>query len=109
MKYSISSKVLILCCLMVILSTKSNAQQSTLLLSVDELFRLGTENSLQLKAAKIQEIISDDQQKTALSERLPTIKVGANAGVLGQPVIFQRGLSHPVRPETPDWSQNYNV
>ena len=109
MKYSISYKVLILCSLAVIFSARVKAQQPVRLLTVDELFQLGTENSLELKAAKLQEIISDDQHKTALTERLPSIKFGVNAGVIGQPIIFQRGLAHPVRPKTPDWSQNYNV
>ena len=109
MKYLFFFKTIIFCSLTFILSTEIEAQQSAHLLPIDELFRLGTANSLQLKAARIQELISDDQYKTALTERLPNIKVGANAGVIGQPVIFQRGLAHPVRPETPDWSQNYNV
>lgn len=26
---------------------------------------------------------------------------------VGQPIVFQRGLSQPSRPETPDWSQSY--
>lgn len=85
------------------------AQSQPHRLSVDELFRLGTENNLQLKASKIQEDISDDRQKTARINKLPTVQIGANAGMIGQPVIFQRGLAHPLKPETPDWSQNYNI
>lgn len=85
------------------------AQQSARLLSVDELFRLGTENSLQLKKTRMQEAISNEREKSARINLLPDIQVGASAGVIGQPIIFQRGMSHPVRPETPDWSQNYNI
>ena len=90
-------------------SWEVTAQQSARFLPVEELFRLGIENSIQLKAARIQEVISDDQLKTAYINRLPTIQVGANAGMIGQPVIFQQGLSQPIHPETPGWSQNYKV
>lgn len=85
------------------------AQEPVRLLSVDELFRLGTENSLLLKKSKMQEVISNEREKSARTGLLPNIQIGASAGVIGQPVIFQRGMSHPVRPETPDWSQNYNI
>lgn len=111
MRYSINYKrsglvsgVLLLACFV-----KIAAQTPTYMLPVEELFRLGTENSLQLKASRIQEIISEDQQKTAYTTRLPNVQIGATAGVIGQPVVFQRGLSHSIRPETPDWSQNYNI
>ena len=111
MKYSVSYKIytFLLCGLISIFSLKISAQQTTRLLPVDELFRLGTENSLSLKASKIKETISDDQQKTALTNRLPNVQIGINGGVLGQPVVFQRGLAHPVYPDTPDWSQNYHI
>lgn len=87
----------------------SYAEQPERFLPIEELFRLGTENSLRIKASQIQEIISDDQIKTARTNRLPNIQVGARAGVLGQPIVFQRGLAHPTHPETPDWSQNYSI
>lgn len=100
---------LLLCCMAFIVPINATAQQPQLLLRVDELFRLGIENSLQLKSSKIQETISEDRRKTALTDRLPDIKIGANAGFIGQPVIFQQGLTHPVHPEAPDWSQNYSI
>lgn len=111
MRYSINCKKygLVLGVLLLASTLKVAAQQPVRVLPVEELFRLGTENSLQLKAAKIQEVISDDQQKTAITNRLPNIQIGATAGVIGQPVVFQRGLAHPVRPNTPNWSQNYNI
>lgn len=112
MKYSVSYKRYALwvgVCLLAA-SLKTFAQQQPVhVLPLDELFRLGTENSLQLKASRIQEVISDEQQKTAYTNRLPNIQIGATAGVIGQPVVFQRGLAHPVRPDAPDWSQNYNI
>lgn len=87
----------------------AEAQQPSLSLSVDELFRLGMENSLAIKTAAVQERIAEEQRKAARTERLPDIGIGLEGGNIGQPVIFRRGLSQPVHPETPDWSQNYNV
>lgn len=111
MKYSINYNRyrLVLGVLLLASSLKIAAQSQVRMLPVEELFRLGTENSLQLKAARIQEVISEDQQKTASTARLPNVQMGATAGVIGQPVVFQRGLSHPIRPETPNYSQNYNI
>ena len=111
MRYSTSSNFLrlLLIHILAVAPLWLTAQENAHLLSVDELFRLGTENSLQLKKSKLQEVIYNDQKKSAYTDRLPDIQVGASAGIIGQPVIFQRGLSHPVRPETPDWSQNYNI
>ena len=111
MRYSTSSNFLrlLLIHILAVAPLWLTAQENAHLLSVDELFRLGTENSLQLKKSKLQEVIYNDQKKSAYTDRLPDIQVGASAGIIGQPVIFQRGLSHPVRPETPDWSQNYAI
>lgn len=111
MGFSLTYKVSVLFIygLLVHIPLNMAAQQPVRFLPVEELFRLGTENSLKLKAAKMQETLSEDREKTALTYRLPQIDVGVRAGVLGQPVIFQKGLSHPLRPETPDWSQNYHV
>lgn len=111
MRYSTSSNFLrlLLIHILAVAPLWITAQENAHLLSVDELFRLGTENSLQLKKSKLQEVIYNDQKKSAYTDRLPDIQVGASAGIIGQPVIFQRGLSHPVRPETPGWSQNYNI
>lgn len=111
MKYSINYRRLGLALGVLLLtsSLKIAAQSSVRMLPVDNLFRLGTKNSLQLKAARIQEVISEDQQKTATTTHLPNVQIGATAGIIGQPVVFQRGLSHPIRPETPNYSQNYNI
>lgn len=112
MRYLTNSNLCRLCLCGVLLASTSclRAQQSSLrFLSIDELFRLGIENSLQLKSAQVEEIVSDDEYKTARTSLLPHLQVSARAGILGQPVIFQRGLAHPVRPETPDWSQHYDI
>lgn len=85
------------------------ATADSLYLSIDELFRLGTENSLILQADILKESMANEESKTARSSRLPDLQVGLKGGILGQPIIFQRGLSQPTYPDTPDWSQNYAI
>ncbi len=92
-----------------IIGASVSAQQSSHFLTMDELFRLGMENSLRIKSTAVQERIAEEQLKTARTQRLPDISIGVEGGNIGQPVIFRRGLSQPERPETPDWSQRYNV
>lgn len=83
--------------------------QQNRFLSLDELFRLGSENSLRLNALRIQENIAGEQVRDANAGRLPDIRIGATAGYLGQPVVFRQGLSRATRPDSPDWLQNYNL
>lgn len=83
--------------------------QETYPLSIDDLFRLGTENSLRLKASYMQEVIAGDKEKTARSAQLPGISIGATTGYIGQSVVFKQGMAHPTYPDLPDWSHNYNV
>lgn len=78
-------------------------------LKLDSLFRLGMENSLKLRASKIQESIAAEKVKSALTSRLPDISLGATAGYIGQPTLFRQGLKGVVHPDVPDWSHNYNV
>ena len=111
MRYLVSYRQyeLILGILLLTGSLKTVAQAPVRKLSVEDLFRLGTENSIQLKASKIQETISEDQQKTASINRLPNVQISTTADIIGQPIIFQQGLTNPTRPDTPDWSQNYKI
>lgn len=81
----------------------------TLELNITQLFELGVSNNLQLSADRLQERIADERSKTARMSMLPNIEIGLQAGIIGQPVVFQRGLSDPTRPETPDWQQNYAI
>lgn len=83
--------------------------QQTRFLSLDELFRLGTENSLRLNASRLEETIAAEQAMDAHAQHYPDIRIGGTTGYRGQPVIFQQGLTNPTRPESPDWSYNYNV
>lgn len=95
--------------LLFILKPVATRSQQAYSLTLDELFRLGTENSLRLQATRMQEVIAADKEKTAQTSRLPDINIGATTGYIGRPTVFRRGLSQPVHPDMPDWSHNYNV
>ena len=89
--------------------TESSLPADSMLLTVDELFRLGVTNSLTLQADALDEAMAHERGKTARSSRLPDVQVGLRGGAVGQPVVFQRGLSDATYPDTPDWSQNYAI
>lgn len=95
--------------LLFILKPVATRSQQAYSLTLDELFRLGTENSLRLQATRMQEVIAADKEKTAQTSRLPDISIGATTGYIGRPTVFRQGLSQPVHPDIPDWSHNYNV
>ena len=76
---------------------------------LDTLFDTGIRHSLLLEADRIGQQMAAARRESAQSQRLPELSVGLNAGVIGQPVVFRRGLSHPTRPDAPDWSQNYAI
>lgn len=88
---------------------KAYAQEDSLYLSVDRLFEMGMKQNLQLAANRLQEQMAEERARTARTNRLPDIEIGLNGGFVGQPVIFERGLSNPTYPDSPDWSQNYAV
>ena len=79
----------------------------SLFLTVGQLFQLGIENSLHIQADRLSERQAEEQSRTARTSRLPDLQLGLSGAYVGQPVVFQRGLSQPSRPETPDWSQSY--
>lgn len=81
----------------------------SLFLTVDQLFERGIENSLQLKADRLQSAMIGERVKTASSMKLPDVQIGLKGGVIGQPVVYQHGLSGATYPDTPDWSQNYAI
>ena len=88
----------------------AHAQQTdSLYLTLEQLFELGMEHDLRLAADRLDERICDERARTARARRLPDIDVGLNGGYVGQPVVFERGLSGATRPESPDWSQNYTL
>lgn len=84
-------------------------ETDTLLLTVERLLELGVENSLRLRADRLHEEASGDRSRTARTERLPKVNVGLKGGFVGQPVVFEHGLSDATYPDAPDWSQNYAI
>lgn len=78
-------------------------------ISIQQLFDLGTENSLKLSADKLKEQMAYERTQTANMAKLPNVEIGLRGGVIGQPVVWQNGLSNPTRPDTPDWQQNYAI
>ena len=85
------------------------AVADSLRLSVDELFRRGVAASLRMQADALRERSAAAGEQAARRAALPELTVGVDAGAIGQPVVFAHGLSHPTRPDTPDWSQSYAV
>ena len=88
---------------------KASIDEDSLYLSIGQLFDRGMEQNLQLAADRLKEQIADDRARTARASRLPEINIGLNGGFVGQPVVFELGLSDPTCPDSPDWSQNYAV
>ena len=87
----------------------AKAQTDSLFLSVDQLFERGVQHSLLLQADALKEQSTHQQTLTARSAQLPDLQVGLKGGFIGQPVVFRQGLSQPVYPDMPDWSQNYAI
>ena len=90
-----------------ILSTER--QQDSLFLSVEQLFESGIKSSLQLQSDSLKERMAHERKLYAKTGLLPDLEIGLKGGIIGQPVVFQNGLSNPTYPDTPDWSQNYTV
>ena len=86
-----------------------NAQTDSLFLTVDQLFERGVQYSLQLQADAMKESMAQERMRIAHSAQLPELQIGLKGGFVGQPVVWERGLSDPVYPEAPDWSQNYAI
>ena len=86
-----------------------NAQTDSLFLTVDQLFERGVQHSLQLQADAMKESMAQERAKTARTAQLPELQIGLKGGFVGQPVVWERGLSEPLYPDAPDWSQNYAI
>lgn len=102
-------KRLMITCWCFFLYTTLHAQQDTLYLSLQQLFERGTEQHLQLTADRLKEKIAHERTKTARTTRLPELNIGLKGGFLGQPIIWQNGMSNPTYPDSPDWQQNYTI
>lgn len=81
----------------------------TLYLSVEELLSKVSRSHLQVAADRLKEQMAAERAKTARMSRLPSVSVGLRAGYFGQPIVWENGLSHATRPDSPDWQQNYTV
>lgn len=87
----------------------AKAQTDSLFLSVDQLFERGVQHSLQLQADALKEAMAQERTRTARTSSLPYLQVGLKGGFVGQPLVWERGLSGPTYPDIPDWSQNYAI
>lgn len=85
------------------------APTDSLFLTVDQLFDRGVHHSLLLQADALKEKAAGERTQTARSAQLPDLQVGLKGGYVGQPTVFQHGLTDAVHPDVPDWSQNYAV
>lgn len=65
--------------------------------------------SLQLQADAMKESMAQERMRIAHSAQLPELQIGLKGGFVGQPVVWERGLSDSAYPEAPDWSQNYAI
>lgn len=101
--------VALFCLLAILLPTASPAQTDSLDLSIEQLFERGMKHSLPIEADRLQESMAREAAQTARRDLLPDIEVGLRGAFVGQPVVWQHGLSDATRPETPHWSQNYAV
>ena len=90
-------------------AVSAQAQQDSLFLSVEQLFESGIKSSLQLQSDSLKERMAHERKLYAKTGLLPDLEIGLKGGIIGQPVVFQNGLSSPTYPDTPDWSQNYTV
>lgn len=94
---------------LILLAPLPAATQPRLLLSVDSLLQLGMAQNVQLRILHQQEEMARSRAKTARTAKLPEVQVGLKGGYLGQPIVFRKGLSHPTRPQSPHWLQNYEI
>jgi len=62
-----------------------------------------------LAADRLKEEMAHERAMTARASRLPELNVGLKGGFLGQPIVWQNGMSNPTYPESPDWQQNYAI
>lgn len=78
-------------------------------LSVDDLFEFGIANSMQIQSSIINVEIAENERVDKMVDMAPDINIGFVGGYVGEPTIFQKGLSSPTHPNIPDWDQNYSL
>ncbi len=99
------SKIALILCLTVLVSKAQNVYN----LSVDELFRLGMENSTKIKVSQIKSDVYEEKEALAKIKKLPTIDLSVSQGYVGPVSIYDKNLSYLERPYMPDWQQNYSL
>lgn len=90
-------------------ATQTVCSQTVYNLSLDSLFTLGIANSLKIQSSQISVTIAGNDIADKKSYRLPDLNIGLIGGYVGNPTVFQDGLSNPKQTDIPSWSQNYNV
>ena len=103
------SKVIKSLLLLLSLQCGTCSAAGAMFLSVDSLFSLGMESNLQLRAAMIEERMAQIRSTASRNALLPDVSIDLQAGYIGQPIVFERGLSGATRPESPHWRQNYAI
>ena len=76
-------------------AVSAQAQQDSLFLSVEQLFESGIKSSLQLQSDSLKERMAHERKLYAKTGLLPDLEIGLKGGIIGQPVVFQNGLSNP--------------
>jgi|GEM_PF-5033490 hypothetical protein len=79
-------------------AVSAQAQQDSLFLSVEQLFESGIKSSLQLQSDSLKERMAYERKLYAKTGLLPDLEIGLKGGIIGQPVVFQNGLSTPPTP-----------
>ena len=58
----------------------------------------GIKSSLQLQSDSLKERMAHERKLYAKTGLLPDLEIGLKGGIIGQPVVFQNGLSNPTYP-----------
>ena len=69
------------------------AQTDSLFLTVEQLFEKGVQHNLQLQADIMKESMARERAKTARAAQFPELQIGLKGGVVGQPIVWEHGLS----------------
>lgn len=79
------------------------------LLTIEELFEKGIENSIQIQSSEIRLSITEDQLALSKNKRLPDLQLSGAFGYVGTSSILDTDLSFLKHTEAPDWKQNYQI
>lgn len=97
------------CTLCLLPGLHAQPAEDTLRIALTQLFSRASQQHLRLAADRLQEQIAGERLQAARDMRLPEINIGLRGGYLGQPTVWQNGLSDATHPQSPDWQQNYVI